>query len=249
MKTDVPERVFCLWFGGVPMSEARQRQLTLLRDGVGVPVELITEDNLADWIHPERPLHPAWNGLTAVHQADYLRAYVVACHGGGYADVKAPSSTWNSSFDLVNSGAVDCVGYAIPDPSNVARFGLLPDVPLSAALRPSTYRHLVYRRLYRHLAGGGAFVMRQWSPVARDYLDRVERVLTRNVDRLDPDRVLNADGTREVGFNVYRGELRGYPLTWGALCMDVLHPVSLKHRHRVSLTLPEPIWQDKSEYR
>lgn len=249
MNAIVPERVFCLWLGGNPMSEARSRQLTLLREGVGVPVQLVTEENLDEWVHPEHPLHPASDGLTVMHLADYLRAYLVAHHGGGYADIKAPSDDWKRSFDLVNTGSVDCVGYPIPDPSNVARFGLPADVSWSAALRPLTYRHLVYRRLHRRVAGGGAFIMRHESPIARDYIGRVEGVLTRFAGRLDPERVVRADGSREVGLGVFRGELSGYPLSWGALCMDVLQPVSLKHRRRVSLTLPEPVWQDKSEYR
>lgn len=249
MNAYVPERVFCLWLGGNPMSDARSRQLTLLRERVGVPVELVTEENLDEWILPEHPLHPASNGLTVMHLADYLRAYLVAHHGGGYADIKAPSAGWKQSFDLINSGSVDCVGYPIPDPSNAARFGLPVVVRMSASVRPSTYRHLVYRRLYRHLAGGGAFIMRQGSPIARDYIDGVESVLTRFADHLDSDRVVRSDGSREVGLDVFRGELLGYPLTWGAMCMDVLQPVSLKHRRRVSLTLPQPVWQDKSEYR
>ena len=249
MNSVVPERVFCLWLGGKPRSEARSRQLTLLRKGVGVPVQLVTEENLDEWVRPGHPLHPASHGLTVMHLADYLRAYLVAHHGGGYADIKAPSASWRTAFDLINTGSVDLVGYAVPDPSNVARFGLPADVPLSAAVRPLTYRHLLYRRLHRRLAGGGAFIVRQGSPIAREYIDRVETVLTQSAHRLDPERVTCADGSREVGLDVYRGKLSGYPLSWGALCMDVLQPVSLKHRRWVSLSLPEPIWQDKSEYR
>lgn len=249
MTSKVDRRVFCLWLGGHPMSDARRGQLARLREGVGVDVELVTEADLPRWTLSGRPLHPAWVGLTAMHQADYLRAYLVACHGGGYADIKTPSADWVSSFDLVDSGAVDCVGYPVPGPSNAARFGLPPDVTLGCAFRPALYRHLLYRRRHKRLLGGGAFIMRHGSAIASDYLAGVEAVLDRVGERLSVERVVGSDGTRLPGFEVYRGELAGYPLTWGAMCMDVLQPIGLRHGRRVALSLPEPVWMDTADYR
>lgn len=242
-------RVVCLWLGGAELSEARRRQLDRLRSAAGVPVELVTEANLDDWIVPEAPLHPAWDGLTAMHQADYLRAYVAAHHGGGYADIKAPSGDWTSSFELVASGAVDCVGYPVPGPSNAARFGLSTDGKTMSLLRPALFRHVAYRLRHRKLIGAGAFIFRRRSPIAFEYLRNVERVLSRVQNRLDPECVRRSDGTRLPGFEVYRGDLVGYPLTWGSLAMDVIQPLGLKYRKRISLTLPEPVWQDQVDYR
>ena len=50
----------------------------------------MTPANLQDWVVAGHPLHPAYNDLSLVHRSDYLRAYLLHHHGGGYCDLKRP---------------------------------------------------------------------------------------------------------------------------------------------------------------
>ena len=69
------------------MSANRQRCLASMKENIGVPLILITPDNLQEYILDSHPLHEAYPYLSNVHKSDYLRAYFMHHHGGGYADI------------------------------------------------------------------------------------------------------------------------------------------------------------------
>ncbi|WP_216442086.1 hypothetical protein, partial [Arcanobacterium phocae] len=60
---------------------------------------LITPASLREWLVPGQPLHPTYKYLSLVHRSDYLRAYLMHHHGGGYIDLKAPIGSWEAAFD------------------------------------------------------------------------------------------------------------------------------------------------------
>ena len=80
--------VYCFWTGTNPMSDNRKRCLQNLKNQIGVPVQLITPDNLGDYLLPAYPLHPSYQLLSETHRADYLRTYFMNFYGGGYTDIK-----------------------------------------------------------------------------------------------------------------------------------------------------------------
>lgn len=85
----VPDlRVFCFWTGDNDLPPARVEGLDAMRQMIGVPVELITPEKLPAWVVEGHPLHPMYSQLSYVHRSDYLRAYFMAHHGGGYSDIK-----------------------------------------------------------------------------------------------------------------------------------------------------------------
>ena len=60
----------------------------------------MNRENLSSWIAEKSPLHPAYNYLSSVHKADYLRCYLMHHHGGAYSDIKVIE---NSLYYLLNS--------------------------------------------------------------------------------------------------------------------------------------------------
>src|SRR4051794_408381 len=69
----------------------------------GLEPLLITPDNLGKWVVPEEPLHSAYPLLSVMHRADYLRAYLMFHHGGGYADIKPQTGDWTAAVERVAS--------------------------------------------------------------------------------------------------------------------------------------------------
>ena len=57
------------------------------------------------FIHPQYPIHPAYNFLSNIHRSDYLRCYFMHILGGGYADIKfyTKNNNWCDAFNLINT--------------------------------------------------------------------------------------------------------------------------------------------------
>ena len=96
---EIPRVVYCCWTGENEMTPNRIRCLDEIRKNIGIPVVLITSKNLMDYILPEYPLHPAYQYLSLNHKSDYIRAYMMHVHGGGYVDIKEVKDSWVSAFD------------------------------------------------------------------------------------------------------------------------------------------------------
>ena len=82
------------------MSDQRRQRLEELRS-LAAPcrVILLTQETIPSIVRPDAPLHPAYPYLSAVHKADYLRAYLMHFHGGGYTDIKTPYGwPWYDAF-------------------------------------------------------------------------------------------------------------------------------------------------------
>lgn len=206
----LPRRVFVLWTGTNELSANRQRNLDRLREKLGVPVEFVTPATLDRWVVEGHPLHPAYESLSLVHRSDYLRAYLLHHHGGGYADLKAPVSSWAGAFD---SAAEDpkawVTGFREISAASVVRMpGTLgADIALN----------------HRRLVGTCAFFVRSHTPFTAEWLREVER-------RLD----YYAPQAREHPGGV-RGETVGYPVSWTDLLGKIFQPLQLKYLEHVRI--------------
>lgn len=200
----VPRRVFAVWTGRNPLTPARVASLDKLRTTLGVPVELVTPENLHEWIIEDHPLHPCYEWLSLVHRSDYLRAYLLHHHGGGYVDIKEPISDWVGVFSMMEeSPNVWLAGY--------------PEISSSA---PARVPGELGREILKHhsrLVGLGALVARSHSPLTTEWIAEVERRL----DYFLPQ-------AREFPGGV-RGEVVGYPISWTRVLGGILHPLMLKH--------------------
>ena len=229
-------RVFVIWLGG-PMSATRAASLDAIRRHVGVPVELISEQSLDRWVTAAAPLHPAFSHLSAIHQADYLRCYLMHHHGGGYLDLKPLEADWRPAFDQLDANPdLLTVGYPEVGRRGVGTFG----VELLGSPRPLHSAWWRYRWLqlnYRRLIGVCAFVCRPQSTFTTAWFATVTQ-------RLDSfQAALAAHPARHLrdhaGFPI-DGQPSGYPVTWTALLADIFHPLALRHRHHILNTLPPP---------
>lgn len=215
-------RIFTIWTGDSAMPEARERGLDALRSmQTGIEVVLVTPDTLSSWIVPGAPLHSAYENLSLVHRSDYLRAYLLHHHGGGYSDVKASFHHWGAAFDQLEEQDLWVLGYPERSTQWVAQ--------LPRALG----RDL--KRYYRIVPGGGALIMRPNSTFTREWLAEVERRL----DYFQPLLAQNPGGIRN--------EVLPYPVSWNDLLAKVTHPLALKHHRRVAVR--EDLLPDLIDYR
>ncbi len=236
-------RIFGFWTGDNPMNANRERGWASF--GVtGLEPTLITPATLERWVEPGRPLHPAYEFLSPVHRSDYLRAYFMHIHGGGYADIKPQTGSWLEPVKRVNSNRfLWGAGYREVRGGSVwlekapilGRHHILghcvPRVAASAAT-------LVMRAARPLLMGNCAYAFKPGSPLTRAWLYEVERRLTVLLPTL---RQSPADNVR-----ARLGDANGYPIAWSAIHGDVLQPLALRHWARLNRSLPRPSFNDYS---
>ena len=204
----VPRVLYSLWTGTNAMSANRLAGLETLRTVTGVPVTLVTPDNLDSVLVPGVPLHPAYDHLSLVHKSDYLRCYLMHHHGGGYADIKRYSHSWVSGFELLEADAhALAVGCRERRSSDVALVGGQLEADL--------------RRHHRRLIGNGSFIVRPRSPFTTLWWEELNR-------RLDEAAILLAANPGDE-----RGTNPGYPLEWTGILGDIIHPLELRFADRL----------------
>ncbi|MCK1799886.1 capsular polysaccharide synthesis protein [Micrococcus sp. XM4230A] len=205
---EFPHRIFVLWTGTNALPDVRLRNLELLRQESGVPVKLITPDTLGDWVVEGHPLHPALGGLSLTHRSDYLRAYLLHHHGGGYCDIKTTAGPWVGAFATLDAEPrAWAVTYQEDSP------GRLP----SYAGR----LHTDLRRRFHLVRGTSAMIARPHTPWTAEWLGEVERRMDYFADLLSA----HPGGIRD--------EAAGYPVGWTQLLADILYPLSLKYSERL----------------
>lgn len=96
---DIPRVVYCCWTGDNEITPNRVRCLEAIKKNIGVPVILVTPQNLSEFIVPEFPFHPGYEYLSLTQKSDYLRCYLLHVHGGGYCDIKEVYDSWVPWFE------------------------------------------------------------------------------------------------------------------------------------------------------
>ncbi|MGW9631489.1 hypothetical protein ACWGST_12360 [Agromyces sp. NPDC055520] len=220
---EVPEVIWCFWTGTNPLTPNRAASLEQMREiNPLTPVELITPDRLASFVVSTHPLPSAYDDLSLVHRADYLRAYFLHHYGGGYSDLKRLRSPWRPALDRLRASDEWLLGNRLTHP---AWAGQAPG-------RLGT--HL--RRYYRQIASESTLITKSHSPLTCEWLREVER-------RLE----YYAPALAESKGGIW-GQDSDYPISWTGLLADVLHPLCLKYRDRV--LLDESIaWDEGTAYR
>lgn len=206
--TELPHRVFVLWTGTNDMSGSRRRNLKLIRQQIGVEVCLITPDSLDDWVEEHHPLHPAYRDLSLVHRSDYLRAYLLHHHGGGYCDLKRPLHAWTGAFARLGSDESSWI-------SGFRELSAGSAVRLPGALGVDIAMH------HRRLIGTSAMIAKAHTAFTGEWLREVERRL----DYYKPQLTEFPGGER--------GHVVGYPISWTHLLGGVYQPLQLKYLRAV----------------
>lgn len=201
----VPRVIYAVWTGNNPLTPNRIRGLEALREkNPTTTLILVTPENLHKYEVDGAPIHPSYEHLSLNHRSDYLRAYLMHHHGGGYSDIKVATQPWTAAFDQIDSDdRLWAVGYQEVGSDRCGG-------------RDAGLGHEIRRR-YRSIIGFGAFICRPGTPLTAEWLRELDR-------RLD----YYAEELAEHPGNTW-GDNPGYPILWIELGSDVFNPLQLKY--------------------
>ncbi len=215
--------IFCIWSGDNEMSENRKRSLSSMKEKSGCNITLVDPTNLKEYIIDTHPLHESYQYLSYTHRSDYLRAYLMYHHGGGYSDIKDNAFDWSVFFDRLYSHDKQFLGYAETGPHDIAS------------------NSDTIRSRFRELAGMGHFMFKKHTSIAKQWLEKVEDILSTK-----ENEIKNNPGTyhpRAVyggafGTHLFKGSQ--YPLGWNEILGSVLHPICYNNIGSYEVIMPYP---------
>jgi hypothetical protein len=207
-----PLQLFSAWMGPGPMTAAREKALSSIVLHCAVPFHFITNHNLNSWIHSDFPLHPAFQYLSAVHQCDYLRCYLMHVYGGGYTDIKPSTHNWNRFFDIYALSSKIGAGYTEIAPHGVARVG--GDLEKEMKIN------------YQKLIGVCSLIMSPRSNFTRKWFQSVNDLLDQNIGRLVEHPARHPQD--HFGVSYEGGGISKYPLPWTGIGGDLFHPLAYR---------------------
>ena len=270
MGHEIPRHMMVFWFGPT-FTGARQAAYNKLRDHVGVPLHLVTSENLPNYTVPGHPLHPAFEYLTPVHKSDYLFGYFSHHVGGAFHDIKQPFGNWAPYFDKISSNrAFWLLGSPLSHRDGVAcQEPMAADDPACLELRASrgenaTHYVSVFPEFPTAYINGrydpfdgtrGACCERVrdgWKSMinCQEHIARPRTALTHDWLRLIHsalDRKLDAlKATTYTKARCCFSHEGGYPINWAELKGNTLFPLELKYSKHVLIELPQ---KASTEYR
>lgn len=220
--------IFCLWTGDELMSENRLKALWSLFKNTACPVAFITKETISEWVHPDYPLHPAFQYLSSTHKSDYLRCYLMHLYGGGYADIKMTRKSWVPFFSKIQSS----------DDAFALGYQELPHgIPHVQGETGD-----VIRAAHKELIGLCAFIFKSKSAITSQWYSALNMILERKLEALieDPGR----HPLDQYGVTLPNGKSSSYPLRWAEILGEILHPLLYKHREKLLQSDIEPIFNN-----
>ena len=212
------QMIFALWLGPYVLSANRSNALLSIFQNSSRPVCLITDQTLAEWIHPDNPLHEAFQYLSEVHRSDYLRCYFMHLYGGGYTDIKPTITPWGESFtELSTDEQAIALGYPEISPNAVAQ---LPG-ELGKQLREN----------YANLIGFCCMICKRNSSFTTDWFNQTHEKLDLISDLLKENPASHPMDRN--GVILPTGEVSKYPLQWTELGGNIFHPLILKYHPQI----------------
>ncbi|WP_058234359.1 glycosyltransferase [Devriesea agamarum] len=207
-----PRKIFLMWTGDNEMTPNRLNSVKIVRDeNPDLDVVVVTPKNLDEWIVDGYPLHPAYEHLSLVHRADYLRAYFMYHHGGVYLDIKPFQGRASVWVDRLNSNpSVWAVG--LPEnggnvtPALGGRLGIDQNIHHERILYQAAHAF----RPHTQLAA-------EWLSEVDRRLDYFHRILAEH-PALDP-----------FGRNV------DYPVPWFSILGAIFSPLCLRYHDRIAI--------------
>ncbi|SIT97387.1 hypothetical protein SAMN05660493_02104 [Epilithonimonas bovis DSM 19482] len=216
-----PEVIYCFWTGDNPLTENRKKGIQALEKNAGVPVKLITPENLPQYIKPGFPLHKGYELLSLTMRSDYLRCYFMHHHGGGYADIKPFSHSWKPAFQKLNDkndryiigypellyGGLAPVAHRFLDGKNYNNYELM-----------ALAERKIHNDLAKHtplLIGNCAFICKPYTPITTEWYNEVNKRMDELYEYYNKD---NSEGMVK-------------PIPYFYL-VQIFHPLILKyHKH------------------
>jgi len=221
--------IFCMWTGDNPMSTDRIQALWSIFNNTGCPVIFVNKYNLSEWIHPEYPLHPAFEFLSSTHKSDYLRCYFMHHYGGGYTDIKQTTKKWGVFFDQLKNSSRLALGYqelahGIPHLNN-----LLGDE---------------IRKNHMDVIGLCSFIFKKNSSITSKWYSDTNALLDRKLSELIEFPAQHPQDQFSV--ILPDNSVSKYPLRWAELLGEIFHPIIYKFKDSL---LKDEIAPSFSNYR
>ena len=207
---NIEKKLFTAWMGPENMTHNRILALNSIVYNCSVPVHFISKDNLNSWIHPDFPLHSSFPYLSAVHQCDYLRCYVLHVYGGGYTDLKPSFHNWNLFFDrLQNSDNMYGAGYTEIGEHGVACVGGELEFEM--------------KKNYLKLIGMCSLIFYPLSNFTFKWFDNMHNILDYKLSLLISNPAKHP--LDHLGALFEGGHISTYPVQWTELGGNILHPL------------------------
>jgi hypothetical protein len=206
---NVPLQLFSAWMGPGPMSSDREAALKVITMHCGVPLHFVSHFNLKSWIHDDYPLHKGFKYLSAVHQCDYLRCYLLHVYGGGYTDIKPSTYNWNGFFSMLQLTEMVGAGYTEISSNSVARVGGVIEEEM--------------KNNYQKLIGVCSLIVTPLSEFSRKWFNNINIILDNNMEELAINPAKHPQDHFGVSFE--NGTSSKYPIAWTGLGGDILHPL------------------------
>jgi hypothetical protein len=206
------------------MSGPRLNSLNSIKLNSNCNVILVTEDNLKNYESEELPIHEGFKYLSATHKSDYLRAYFMNVHGGGYTDIKNCSFSWVPYFEELKNSDKYFIGYQESN-GGVA----------------CNEKNFYIQNHYYELCGMCHFIFKKNTEFSKSWLNLVNNKMDEIYDEL-----IKNPGTAHPR-TVY-GEIFGerfdesikYPLGWNDLLGQILHNLMYENRGKFLINMPFP---------
>ncbi|MCL6258251.1 hypothetical protein M3O96_04080 [Aquiflexum sp. TKW24L] len=232
VQNGVPKVIWGYWAGG-SMNASRSKSFEILLANIGVTVCLVNKENVTDFVDKKYPLHPAFEYLSAVHQSDYLRAYLLHHYGGGWHDIKATLMNYEKVWGHFSDPNIYLVGK--PE----VKGGPAKVFDKDGRWMPDYWSDLV---------SAIAWVGRPNTPLSHDLIKNMEAHLDANFELLKQnpgvhprEKKLEASNPitklfKTIDFR-FKGKNPNYPLVW-TFFGDFFHPLNYLYKNHISNQLP-----------
>ena len=217
-------RIFCLWTDKNTMSEDCYIALSSIKNS-GLEVIFVNTENLPYFFVENTRLHTAYNYLSSVYKADYLRCYLKHYHGGAYTNVKPIENSWLLPFEQLTKSDCFINGYREVGCVETAR---------GRSLVKDLWLALNFYRVIRN----GAYTCKPNTAFTRDWFSSVHNVLNCKFDILKSYPAKHPRGFSNKIFE--DGLVSDYPLRWIEICGAIFHPFCLKYSKKLLKNLPTP---------
>jgi len=265
-----PSVVWAFWFGP-PQQGARLQVFEALKSKIGVPLNLVTDENLEQYIIKEAPPHRAFKYLSPVHKSDYLFAYFSHHVGGGFHDIKAPSGSWAPYFEHLNADNASWIMGTFEGKRDfiACQEPMAADDPACVALRLTRGESAThYKSVFTEFPS--AWILGEYDPFdgtrgaccerVRDGFRKLlqcQQHIARPRTPLTSDWLRLADAVLERKYEALKthpypfprccmNHENGYPINWAELKGNTLFPLELKYTEHVKGGMPHKI---SSSYR
>ena len=251
VKNGIPNIVFVTWFGPERTGK-REKCFQSLFKNMDVPIFFVDEKNYLELENPAWPIHKVVKnslpfdknnpkGLSMNHVSDYMRAYVMHHHGGGYHDVKAREDheNWQPHFDRFVDENIFLIGVKEKDPEDIACLQKTIDRANSDLSKFAKNCDDV-RQQYDQIVSAGAFIARPKTNFTKEWLAQLDQTLdsiSHKFSELSYEKFA-AKSPRCCAINLWNYTVP-YPLLWSELCGSVFHPLQVKYKEHVKFGLPK----------